>query len=336
VHHSPFQLARLLSGGSLRREVSHELVTYQFENPAFAGIEHAVFTRLGGVSRGSLASLNVGRSVGDDPDAVAENLRRIYAHLGVGAGQVVTPWQVHSNRIVAVSGHNAGQILPNTDGLVTATPGLALLLRFADCQPILLYDPEHHALGLVHAGWRGAAQGAAFRAVEAMQAFFGTRPGTLVAGLGPAIGPCCYVVGDEVAAAMGYALPDWRRVMHPLPVPPVEQGVQGEEPAGATAWRFDLPAANAQQLAAAGVASIEHAGLCTACHSDEFYSHRASNGQTGRFAVVAFLGLRPAGLPSDRAEAQPAEPRRQSEPAALDSLAPPGFPSFQELLEGEQ
>ncbi|RPI55682.1 MAG: laccase domain-containing protein, partial [Chloroflexi bacterium] len=202
VHRHPFQPARPRTGGSLRRQVVHELVTYQFDHPAFAGIEHAVFTRLGGVSRGALASLNVGRSVGDDPAAVSENLRRIYAHLGLAAGQVVTPWQVHSNRIAVVSGHDAEQIVPNTDGLVTATPGLALLLRFADCQPILLYDPEHHALGLVHAGWRGVAQGVAIRAVEAMQASFGTRPRALIAGLGPAIGPCCYVVGDEVAAAM--------------------------------------------------------------------------------------------------------------------------------------
>jgi len=335
VHRYSFQFARSLTGGSLRRQVGHELVTYQFENPAFAGIEHAVFTRLGGVSRGPLASLNVGRNVGDDPDAVVENLRRIYSHLGLTAGQVVTPWQVHSNRIAVVSGHDAGQIVRNTDGLVTATPGLALLLRFADCQPILLYDPERHALGLVHAGWRGVAQGAAIRAVEAMQASFGSRPDTLVAGLGPAIGPCCYVVGDEVAAAMGYALPDWRRVMHPLPPPLAEQSVQGEEPEGGTAWRFDLPAANAQQLAAVGVASIEQAGMCTACHSDEFYSHRASHGQTGRFAVVAMLGLRPAGLDGARAEAQSAETRRQAKPGALDSLAPPGFPSFQELLQEE-
>jgi polyphenol oxidase len=317
----------------LRRQVSHELVTYQFEHAAFAAIEHAVFTRLGGVSRGPLASLNAGRSVGDEPDAVAENLRRIYAHLGLSAAQAVTPWQVHGNRVAAVSGGDAGRIVPNTDGLVTATPGLALVLRFADCQPILLYDPERHALGLVHAGWRGVAQGIAIRAVEAMQAAFGSRPGALVAGLGPAIGPCCYVVGDEVAAAMGYALPDWRRAMHPVPVPPAAEGTQAEEGEGGTTWRFDLAAANAQQLASVGVTAMEQAGLCTSCHSHEFYSHRAGNGRTGRFAVVAYLRMRPAGLEDARAEAQPAEPRRKAGRDALDSLAPPGFPSFQEMLE---
>ncbi len=320
----------------MRRQVSHELVTYQFENPAFEGIEHAIFTRLGGVSRGPLASLNVGRSVGDDPAAVVENLRRVYAHMGLAAGQVVTPWQVHSNRVAVVSGHDAGQILPNTDGLVTATPGLALLLRFADCQSILLYDPEHHALGLVHAGWRGVAQGIAIRAVEGMRAAFGTRPRALVAGLGPAIGPCCYVVGDEVAAAMGYALPDWRRVMHPLPAAPDGQNPQGDGDESGTAWRFDLPAANAQQLASAGIVNVEQANLCTSCHNDEFYSHRASNGQTGRFAVVAVLELRPAGLHDAPGAQQPAETATRVEMGGLDSLAPPGFPSFQEMLEEEE
>jgi polyphenol oxidase len=319
----------------LRRKISQELVTYQFEHPALAGIEHAVFARLGGASQGPLASLNVGRSVGDEPDAVAENLRRIYAHLGLNAAQAVTPWQVHSNRIATVSGHDAGRVVPNTDGLVTATPGLALLLRFADCQPILLYDPEHHALGLVHAGWRGVAQGIAIRAVEAMQAAFGTRAGALVAGLGPAIGPCCYVVGDEVAAAMGYALPDWRQVMHPVPPPAAAEGAQGEEEEGGTAWRFDLPAANAQQLASVGVRAIEQAGLCTSCRSDEFYSHRASNGQTGRFAAVAFLRMRPAGLEEAQAVGRQEETGRGPVAGALDALAPPGFPSFQEMLEEE-
>jgi hypothetical protein len=325
--------ARPFAGGRLRRQVSHELVTYQFENPAFAGIQHAVFARLGGVSRGPLASLNVGRNVGDDPDAVAENLRRIYAHLGLAASQVVTPWQVHSNRIAVVSGHNAGQVVPNTDGLVTATPGLALLLRFADCQPILLYDPEHHALGLVHAGWRGVAQGIAIRAVEAMQASFATRPAVLVAGLGPAIGPCCYVVGDEVAAAMGYALPDWRRVMQPLPAPSDVEGVPEESSGAGTLWRFDLPAANAQQLAAAGVRArrMEQAGLCTACHNDEFFSHRADLGQTGRFAAVACL---PAGdqAHGQTAPAQLKQESRDQEPTMADTLQPPGLPGFDELL----
>jgi YfiH family protein len=186
-----------------------------------------------------------------------------------------------------------------------------LLLRFADCQPILLYDPEIHALGLIHAGWRGVAQGIARRAVEAMQAAFGSQPEALLAGLGPAIGPCCYTVGQNVASAMGYALPNWDQAMS-----------QQED-----GWHLDLSAANAQQLTAAGVGQIEQADLCTACHSDLFFSHRAGNGRTGRFAAVAFLKSATAGQarPETSVPVPDVEPQDSTEP---ESLHPPGFPPF--------
>jgi YfiH family protein len=204
---------------------------------------------------------------------------------------------------------------PNTDGLVTATPRSALLLRFADCQPILLYDPVHHALGLIHAGWRGVAQGIARRAVEAMRDGFGSRPQELIVGLGPAIGPCCYIVGHNVAAAMGYALPDWDQALV----------LDGEDQ-----WRLDLSAANAQQLAAEGVRQIEHSNLCTACNLDEFYSHRGENGQTGRFAVVAYLETGKEGLQKAPPLASRVEPGAE-QPASY-SINPPGFPGFGEFV----
>jgi YfiH family protein len=279
-----------------------------------------VFTRLGGVSQGWFTSLNVGHTVGDEPRAVAENHARIYAHLDLAPGCVATPHQVHGNRVEVVNAECIGQTFPNTDGLLTNLHQVALLLRFADCQPILLYDAAHHALGLIHAGWRGIAQGIAPRAVEAMKETFGTRPQDLVAGLGPAIGPCCYTVGQNVAAAMGYALPDWQQVMH-----------QKDE----AQWVLDLSAANVQQLASTGVRDIEEARLCTACHNDEFYSHRAEKGRTGRFAVVAYLKAENS-RPADRPARQTPAPRPEREPTGLDSLHPPGFPAFQEVLEGKR
>ena len=301
------------------REESGGIVTYRFESLALQGLVHTVFTRLGGVSREPFDTLNVGRAVGDDEAAVAENHARIYAHLDLSAAQVTSPRQVHGNRVVVVSGAQAGALIPDSDGLVTATPGVALLLRFADCQPVLLYDPARHALALVHAGWRGVAQGIARRAVETMVQAFGSRPGDLLAGLGPAIGPCHYVVGDKVAAAMGYVLPDWSRAMSPL---------------GEDQWRLDLSEANAQQLAAEGVQQIEISNLCTACHRDEFYSHRADNGLTGRFAVAAYL--RPGRAPVQDPLPLDPEPQRQkpSSPEP-ESLNPPGFPAFGERPEDQ-
>jgi YfiH family protein len=295
------------------------LKTYHFESLVAEGLVHAVFTRLGGTSQGPFASLNVGNGVGDDEAAVVENHRRIYAHLDLSAGQVSTAVQVHGNRVALVGGGDGGQLFPNTDGLVTGAPGVALLLRFADCQPILLYDPQNHALGLAHAGWRGVAQGIARRTIEAMQASFGSEPGRLIAGLGPAIGACCYTVGHDVAAAMGYALPDWSQVMH----------LQDDE-----TWAFDISAANAQQLAAAGVKETEHAQLCTACHSDEFFSHRADGGRTGRFAVVAYLEPGTASRGTHSQKAAGVKRKQISRPA--DSLSPPGLPTFEETLGGKR
>jgi YfiH family protein len=304
----------------LLRADTNGIVTYHFESLGVEGLGHAVFTRLGGVSQGPFASLNVGNTVGDDEAAVAENHARVYDRLGLSQDRVATPRQVHGNRVAVVTARDTARVFPNTDGLVTDTPGIALMLRFADCQPILLYDPAHHALGLLHAGWRGVAQGIARRGVETMHETFGTHPRDLVAGLGPAIGPCCYTVGQNVAAAMSYALPDWSQVLI----------LQGED-----TWRLDLSAANAQQLAAAGVRRVEHSHLCTACRRHEFYSHRGDNGRTGRFAVVAFLEPR-AGVPAARETVTfQGEPDRE-EPIALASLDPPGFPALGEQTGGDR
>jgi YfiH family protein len=310
----------------LRRQDLDGLVTYQFESLAIDGLRnaaslavvHAVFTRIGGVSRGPFATLNVGHTVGDEEAAVAENHARIYAHLDVGARQVATARQVHGNHVGVVTSADGGRIFPNTDGLITDEPGIALMLRFADCQPILLYDPAHHAVGLAHAGWRGIAQGLALRTVEKMAETFGSRPAEIIAALGPAIGPCCYTVGHDVAAAMGYALPDWSQAM----------SMDGED-----AWRLDLSAANSQQLAAAGVHTIEQANLCTACHNDEFFSHRAEQGHTGRFAVVTYLVGRMRREQASDSGQKTEEPQETPEPRRakqIESLHPPGFPPLGE------
>jgi YfiH family protein len=299
----------------LRRNVNG-LVTYHFETMAVQEVVHAVFTRLGGVSHEPFATLNIGHTVGDDEEAVAENLSRMYRYLGLGADCIVTPHQVHGSRVGFVTRDQAGDVIPNTDGLATTTPQVGLLLRFADCQPILLYDPPNQALALVHAGWRGVAQAIARRAVEGMQEAFGTRPQELIAGLGPAIGPCCYSVGQDVASAMGYVLPDWEKALR------LEAGT----------WFFDLPEANGQQLKAAGVQNIEQAHICTACHVDEFFSHRAEGGRTGRFGVMAFLAThaqRPGRKSVNPQEIEQEEPDTQS-------LHPPGLPAFEELRSNKR
>ncbi len=258
----------------MRRIQDRGLVYYQFEALcAEPGLRHGFFTRAGGVSRPPYASLNLGASVGDDPEAVAENRRRCLAALGLDEGSVVTPYQVHSTTVARVGRAEGRRVVEATDGLVTDEPGTALLLRFADCVPLVLYDRERRAVGLVHAGWRGTLHGMAIAGVRAMQAHFGSQPGQLWAGIGPAIGACCYEVSADLAEAFA-------RRFGPR--------VVGRPPGAGP--HLDLVAANAIALEEAGLGHIEQVGLCTACHVDEFFSHRREGGRTGRLgAVVALL-----------------------------------------------
>lgn len=238
------------------------------------GLVHAIFTRHGGVSQAPFHALNASLSVGDDPDAVTENRRRIAEVLGIAPVQCQWIHQVHSNHVAVVTEHTAQA--PEADALVTNRPGLLLCLRFADCVPVLLFDPVRRAVGIAHAGWRGTVKTIAAAMVHEMTRTFGTRPGDLWAGLGPAIAPCCYAVSRDLVESPGM------RYQWPASAIQVREGVH----------YVDLWQANLKQLADAGVPRerIAVSGICTACHTADFYSHRAEQGRTGRFAVV--IGLR--------------------------------------------
>jgi YfiH family protein len=254
------------------RSEANGIPYYSFEALAeHEQIVHAVFTRLGGVSVPPYRALNVGHSVGDDPVAVEANFRA----LGLSGAEVVTAWQVHSSRTAIVDESDMGQVVPQTDALITGVPGVHLLLRFADCLPIFLFDPDRKVVALGHAGWRGTATEIASRMVQTMTDSFGTDPEHLIAALGPAIGPCCYQVGEEVAQAIEATIQDWQAAIRHL---------------GDSRFSLDLWEANRQHLLSRGVCTIEVARVCTACHADEFFSHRADGGTTGRFA--ALVGMR--------------------------------------------
>lgn len=242
---------------------------------AQAGLVHAVSTRLGGVSQGHYASLNLGPVGGDDAASVETNYRRLAAALDVPRAGMTTTWQIHSDRIVRATPANAGGMIDKADGVVTDTPGLPITQRYADCTPVLVYDPRRHAAGVAHAGWRGTLAGVTPALVRAMVREFGSDPGDLLAAIGPAIGPCCYEVGAEVVeAARGtlVALPGHALLTN-----------------GGGAVHFDLWRANQWQLQQAGVQQIEVAGICTRCRRETFFSHRGDQGKTGRFAAVMML-----------------------------------------------
>ncbi|MBN2002144.1 MAG: peptidoglycan editing factor PgeF [Anaerolineae bacterium] len=253
----------------MQRIQHNGLAWYTFDGPDRC-FHHALITRQGGVSQPPFAGLNLGHSVGDAADAVGENHRRLFAALGVSAGQVVSPHQVHGRQVARVTIEDGGKVIPETDGLISNTPELALLLRFADCTPVLFYDPEHRAAGLAHAGWRGVACGVIPATVQAMTDAFGTQPSHLWAGVGPAIGPDHYEVGSDVIEA-----------------------IQANTPLISTRqddrWFLDMPAVVEAQLRELGIANVEQARMCTACNTAEWYSHRQEKGRTGRFGVLVRL-----------------------------------------------
>jgi YfiH family protein len=251
-------------------------VYYQFEQWADGGrLTHGVFTRLGGVSSTPWTSLNLGGTVGDAPEAVRENHQRVYDCLGLDAARACTVWQVHSADTVLVHGRVPHRRwLARADGMVTDRPGLPLTMRFADCTPIVLYDPVKHVAGIAHAGWRGTVLGAGVSALHAMRAAFGTRPQDVQAGIGPSIGPDRYQVGEEVVEAIRQAFGQLDGL--------IRRADDGSA-------YLDLWATNRLALERGGVTLIEVAGICTASRTDEFFSHRAEHGQTGRFGVVIAL-----------------------------------------------
>lgn len=252
------------------------LVFYQFEQwCGSSALRHGVFTRLGGVSQSPWGTLNLGGTVGDDPAAVRENHRRMYAALSLDQSRACTVWQVHSADTVVVQGPVTNRRwLARADGMVTDRVGVPLTMRFADCTPILLYDPVRQVIGIAHAGWRGTVLGAGVSALAAMQSAYGSQPGDVLAGIGPSIGPEHYQVGEEVVTAVRETF----------------GGTDGliRRADDGSAY-LDLWAANRLGLERAGVTHIEVAGICTAENTHEFYSHRAEQGRTGRFGAVIAL-----------------------------------------------
>jgi polyphenol oxidase len=245
--------------------VSVEL--FRFENLSRLGVVHGVTTRAGGVSEGRCASLNVSYGVGDVAANVDENLRRVAVSVGAEADDLFSAYQVHGREVTVVEPHTQAAPRPRCDVLVTRSARRTLMLRYADCTPVLLADRRRKAVAIVHAGWRGSAVSAAGAAVQALQDACATRPSDIVAGIGPAVGPCCYTVGQDVVDAFGS---DRRHLF-------------------SDELKLDLWEANRLALVEAGVPAeqIEVAGICTQCASERFFSHRANRGvPAGRFAAL--------------------------------------------------
>lgn len=233
-------------------------------------VPHAFTTRVGGVSQGHLASLNLGMHRGDQRENVQENFRRLAQAMDFELSKLVLTWQIHSNKVRQVTCADASGIdhrdYPECDALITNDPGTALFVFTADCTPILLHDPVTGAVGAIHAGWRGTAAGIAAKTVEAMTAAYGCNPGDIRAAIGPNIGQCCFETDRDVPDALLQALGE-----------PAQQYIRQE----GSKYYVNLKEMNALFLRNSGVSQIEISTHCTACRPDLFWSHRVTGGKRG-------------------------------------------------------
>jgi len=261
----------------MQRNEIRGVVFYQSEQMlGFSELAHGVTTRHGGTSPAPFDTLNLSAYVGDEPAHVDENLNRVHHALHLDRRATVDAAQGQADRVAVITEAERGSRIQSVDGLVTNRPGIPLMLRFADCVPILLYDPTHHAIGIAHAGWRGTVGKVLTNTVAAMQTAYNTQPEQLIACIGPSIGPCCYEIGQDVSDRVESAFGDTASLLlH-------RNG----------SLHLDLWQANAVQLRALGVRHIEIAGICTADHTEDLYSWRREQAHTGRFA--ALIGLGPA------------------------------------------
>ncbi len=248
-------------------------------------VPHGFSTRLGGVSGGHLASLNLGCHRGDTEENLRENYRRFCAATGTDVRRVVMTNQVHGVQVRAVG---EADIKPDllaptpfeADGLVTDVPGITLAVFSADCIPILFFDPVRRVVGACHSGWRGTAAGMAAVTARTMSERYGCRAEDLRAAIGPGIGPCCFETDGDVPQAMlaqlgGLAEPYITRA--------------GEK------YHVDLKGIVRSTLLDAGLAEghIDVSGECTCCLPDIYWSHRYTHGIRGSQAAMIMLEGQP-------------------------------------------
>lgn len=240
------------------------------------GVRHGFSTRIGGVSVGPFATLNAAVAPGDEPDAVAENLRRFAGALAVDAERLFQVSQVHGAevRVIAPEDERLSVVEERADGLVTWDARSAVGIRVADCVPVLVHDQRQNGVAALHAGWRGIVSGVVQVGVSHL-ARRAVTPAGMVAAIGPCIGPCCFEVGEEVADALLMAVPDDAIVDRSRSKPHV-----------------DLRLAVRRQLNALGIVDehIEDVPGCTRCDAERFFSHRRDGARSGRLiAAIAPL-----------------------------------------------
>ena len=275
--------ATIGTGSTVHRRCDVTYLTFEALE-AEPWLVHAFSTRLGGVRLGDIGSMNLSFERGDDPDNVRENYRRIADAVGFDPADIVMSDQTHTVNVRRVGrvDRGAGLMRPkpwhDVDALITDEPGVILTTFYADCVPVYLADTKRHAIGLVHAGWRGTAGRISREAIRAMGEAFGTVPSDLIAVIGPSICRTCYEVSEDVVACIRENYPE---KMWPLLFDTKENGK----------YQLDLWEVCRQNMIRAGILPehISVTDLCTCCNPDLLYSHRASRGKRGNLAAVLMI-----------------------------------------------
>jgi YfiH family protein len=265
--------------------VERSLLEFQFSQLRNLPLVHG----MSGHNANAPAEGDIAYSPVSEASDIAANRLTFFSELGLDLASLTMGRQVHGSSVqtVVASDRGRGQPpafdgFPDTDGLITAVPDITLGVIVGDCVPIVLYDPRKHVVAVVHAGWRGTVSLIAKRAVEAMKTGYQCRPRTILAGIGPSIGPCCYEVGDEVIEA-------WLA----SGVPYARHAVISRD----GRHYFDLWTANRYALIAAGIQrrDIEDSAICTRCGPDRYFSRRAAvagDSRKGSQMMVAQLEQR--------------------------------------------
>jgi polyphenol oxidase len=251
------------------------LTHFQFETFNSNQVHQGVFCRNGGASPEPWNSLNLGGHSYDTRENIIENRRRIFSCFDLPVESIYDVWQVHGNRVICTeSPRPLSSEHEKADAIFTNKPGITLFMRFADCVPIFFLDPFKRVIGIAHAGRIGTLNRIAADCVKTMIETYGCEISDIVAGIGPSIGPDHYEVKSDVIQQAEICFENLDGVLHTR-----EDGKT----------YLDLWEANRLILKENGIEKVEIAGICTACHTDDWFSHRAELGNTGRFGALLAL-----------------------------------------------
>lgn len=242
-------------------------------------VNHGFSTRLGGVSKGHCATMNISTTRGDDPEAIKENKRRIAEAIGVEVDSMTFTHQTHTTNVAVVKSEDKGKRFMETDGMITNVPGICLVTFYADCVPLYFVDPVKKAIGMSHSGWRGTVGKIGKVTVEKMMETYGSDPADMIAAIGPSICQDCYEVSEDVIMEFknNFSEELWDELFYKK-----ENGK----------YQLNLWKANEAVFLEAGIRkdNIAVTNVCTHCNPDILFSHRTTGGNRGNLS--AFLALK--------------------------------------------